>query len=228
MAAAGDDGKLQPTSLRDEVYHLLRRRILSHEYPPGYRFDLTALETRLGISRTPLKEALHRLAADGLVEIRPRRGTFVTSLNATEVAESFEVRRILECGVAERIVCEATDAELAALRSIYREMEKLLVHDDYHAIIEAYIEHDRELHKRLMSFSRNQRLQSIYYHVDTHLQIARIQQHFSLPDSMQTQQEHDAILTALEKRDAPALLSAIRAHIDASQHRILRALNYDG
>ena len=92
----------------------------------GFTIFFLPIQEQLGISRTPLKEALHRLETEGLIEIRPRRGTYVVDLNLQDVAESFDVRRILECAVAEIAVREATDEELSQLRSIIEEMKQLL------------------------------------------------------------------------------------------------------
>lgn len=228
MPTAEGNGKLQAISLRDEVYARLRRRILRHDYPPGYRFDLSALEEQLGISRTPLKEALHRLAADGLVEIRPRRGTFVTTLDPRGVAESFEVRRILECGIVDQVVDGASDADLAALEAIHQDMGALLQESDYQAVVQTYIELDRKLHLGLVRLCGNRRLEGIYERIDTHLQIARVKQRFNAADSNETQREHAAILKALAGRDAAHLRSAIEAHIEAARKRIMRALEHEG
>ncbi|MEM7343400.1 MAG: GntR family transcriptional regulator [Chloroflexota bacterium] len=217
--------KLQLVNIRDEVYKLLHTRILNHEYPPGYRFDLSRLETQLGISRTPLKEALHRLEAEGLIEIRPRRGTYVISLDAEEVAESFDVRRMLECAAAEVAVRNASDQQIQALRTHISQMSQLLVSDEYQVVISEYIELDRQFHRSLIDLAGNKRLTQIWKQLDTHVQIARVRQKFILSDSKKnTEAEHEMILQALEQRDAPALNQALAEHINLSKERTLKII----
>ncbi|MCP5099277.1 MAG: GntR family transcriptional regulator [Chloroflexi bacterium] len=219
--------KLNLTSLRDEAYRLLRRSILNHTYPPGYRFDLSTLETQLGISRTPLKEALQRLERDGLIEIRPRRGTYVTKLDPSDVAEGFDVRRILECAAASIITHKASDSEIAYIQALNNEMNTLLESDDYQSIVQSYIELDRQLHHYIIELTGNKRLQTVYQHIDTHLQIVRVRQKFSKSDSMQTQKEHEAMMIALANRDADAFCNSVGIHIDTSKARVLTVLDYD-
>ncbi len=204
---------------------MLRERILNHEYPPGFRFDLSRLEEQLGISRTPLKEALHRLETEGLIEIRPRRGTYVVDLNLQDVAESFDVRRILECAVAEIAVREATDEELSQLRAIIEEMKQLLRSGDYQTIISNYLELDRQFHIMLMGIAKNKRLTDVYTHVDTHLQVARVRQKFNVSDSKQyTEVEHEAIMQALEHRDTETLVKHLADHAELSKQRVLKVM----
>ena len=225
---ATNNAPLNLVNIRDEVYRILHERILNHEYPPGFRFDLSRLEEQLGISRTPLKEALHRLEAEGLVEIRPRRGTYVVDLNAQDVAESFDVRRILECAAAEIAVREATAEEFGQLRTITEEMKRLLRSDDYQVIVSKYIEMDRQFHRALVNMAKNKRLADIYAQVDTHLHIARIRQKFNVADSKQfTEAEHEAILQALEQRDVESLVHHLKNHAEQSKQRVLKVIEAD-
>jgi len=224
MAADYSD-KLNPVNIRDEVYKLLHERILNHEYPPGFRFDLSQLEKQLGISRTPLKEALQQLKAEGLVEIRPRRGTFVIDIDPQDVAESFDVRLILECAAAKIAVEKATETEITQLRSLAHKMSQLLVSDDYQRIVAKYIELDRQFHKLLVSLARNNRLTEVWTRLDTHVQIARVRQKFALSDSQQyTETEHETILQALENRESDRLVNSLAEHIELSKLRTLGAI----
>lgn len=218
------DFRINLANISDDVYAMLRRRILSHDYPPGFRFDLSAIETQLGISRTPLKEALHRLEVEGLVEIRPRRGTFVVSIDPKEVAETFDVRRALELYAAGIAVQEATDSEIQRLKGLATEMRHLLENNDYQSVVEKYIHLDHTFHNLLVELARNKRLIEIYKQIDVHVQIARVRQKFTRSDSKHTESEHDAILAALERRDAPALAKALSDHIDLSKARVLKVL----
>ena len=223
-AVIREDGILNKVILRDEVYDYLRKNILNHTYPPGYRFDLKDIEKQLGISRTPLKVALHRLESEGLVKIRPRRGTFVTPLKYDDVAESFDVRIMLETAAAPIVLTNATDHELAQLGIISKKMGTLLTSGDYQEIVQEYIDLDHELHVQYMSYARNKQLMRIYNRLNTHLQIARLRGRFVRPSSDNTQREHEAMITAINKRDTTALQLAVTQHLEASKERILSAI----
>jgi DNA-binding GntR family transcriptional regulator len=217
--------RLRLVNIRDEVYEVLRQRILNHEYPPGFRFDLSELETQLGISRTPLKEALHRLEAEGFVEIRPRRGTFVISIDPQEVAENLEVRRALELYAAKIAPDEATDGDIAELHALVEDMRRLFEANDYAAVVDEYLALDRKFHQFIVSLTRNKRLMDIHEQVDGYMQIARIQQKFSISELRDTEAEHEAIMQAFEGRDRQALMQATDEHIEAARTRILEALD---
>lgn len=224
MASKNGGFKINPVKIGDEVYKLLRTRIVSHEYPSGFRFDLSRLELELEISRTPLKEALHRLEVEGLVVIRPRRGTFVISIDRKRVAENFEVRRALELYAGEIVVRAASNEEIARLKALADKMRILLANHDYQSVVEKYIRLDHEFHNLLVSFARNERLIEVFKQIEVYAQIARVRQKFTRSDSMHTESEHDAILTALERRDAPALAVALSDHIELSKARVLKVL----
>ena len=222
-------GILNNVILRDEVYDYLRKNILNYQFPPGHRFDLKELEKQLGISRTPLKVALHRLENEGLVKIRPRRGTFVTPLDIDNVAESFDVRIMLETAVAPIVLTQATDHELAQLGVMNEQMRTMLESGDYQEVVQTYIELDQELHIQYMSYARNKQLMRIYNRLNTHLQIARVRRGFNRASSDETQQEHDAILEAIAARDVAALQQALTHHLQQSKERTLSAIrDYEG
>ncbi len=223
---AEDNKKLNLVNIRDQVYNVLLERVLNHEYPPGFRFDLSQLEDQLGVSRTPLKEALHRLQAEGLIEIRPRRGTYVISIDSQDVAESFDVRCILECAAAEIAVQKASDEEIEQLQTLAKQMRQLLRSDGYQIIVGQYIELDRQFHRTLVNMAHNKRLAEICKQLDTHMQIAHVRQKFILADSKKhTETEHDAIIQALQQRDVENLVQLLAQHINQSKQRTLKVLD---
>jgi DNA-binding GntR family transcriptional regulator len=221
---AQNAGILHNTILRDEVYDYLRKNILNHHFPPGHRFDLKELEKQLGISRTPLKVALHRLESEGLTKIRPRSGTFVTPLDINNVAESFDVRIMLETAAAPIVIANATDHEIAHLGVINKQLRTLLESGDYQEIVEQYIELDQEMHMQYMSYARNKQLMRIYSRLNIHLQIARVRRRFTRPSSDETQQEHEAILMAISARNVAGLQATLTEHLTKSKERTLSAL----
>jgi DNA-binding GntR family transcriptional regulator len=126
--AKGQVGVLQPSSfepasLADRAYHALREMIVSLELRPGAVLDEPGLMERLGIGRTPTREALRRLAQEGLVEVYPRRGMFVTRVEIRDLASLTEVRSILESHAARLAAERATDDDQAALDSLLEELE---------------------------------------------------------------------------------------------------------
>src|SRR5687768_4428489 len=104
MARVSSLRAISSNKLADKAYEILRDSILRREFPPGYRLDFDELQAKLEISRTPLHEALSRLAAEGLVITIPYRGTYVTELVASDLAERFDIREMLEAGISEVVV----------------------------------------------------------------------------------------------------------------------------
>jgi DNA-binding GntR family transcriptional regulator len=194
------------------VFDILRTNILGRGFRPGDRLDVRALADQLGVSATPVKDAVTRLAAEGLVEIRPRSGTFVAELTPDAVAETFEIRRALECLAAERVVNQVTPDLLARFEAIIEAMERPVSNERDRA------EHEQknlELHALLVETSTNRRLAELYRSLNAHLTIARIHSRRRPQEERleQERREHRAILDALRARDATALASALDRHI---------------
>jgi DNA-binding GntR family transcriptional regulator len=204
--------RLARSRASDSVFDILRENILGRGFRPGDRLDVRALADQLGVSATPVKDAVTRLAAEGLVEIRPRSGTFVAELAPDAVAETFEIRRALECLAAERVVSRLTPDLLARFEAIVEAMERPVSSERDRA------EHERknvELHTLLVEASANRRLAELYRSLNAHLTIARIHSRRRPDDERleQERREHRAILEALAARDAAALVNALDRHI---------------
>lgn len=194
------------------MFDILRTNILGRGFRPGDRLDVRALAEQLGVSATPVKDAITRLAAEGLVEIRPRSGTFVAELAPDAVAETFEIRRALECLAAERLVGQLTPDLLARFEAIIDAMERPVSNEHDRA------EHEQknlELHALLVEASGNRRLAELYRSLNAHLTIARIHSRRRPQDERleQERREHRAILEALTARDPTALINALDRHI---------------
>ena len=224
MTDGGGDLRLNTSTLRDDAYELLRERILNRDFPPGYRFDLPLLETQMGISRTPLKEALHRLEAEGLVEIRARRGTFVADVDPREIVDNFEVRCALQVHAVKLALEDAPQAEIDDLREITDAMHQMAERYTFQEVLDRYLELDRSFHQALVSLSHNQRLIEAHDQSDVYIHFARLRQDFATPDLTATEMEHEQIMAALEQRDVAAAVAAIEHHVAQSKARMEKAL----
>ncbi len=204
--------RLHRSRASDSVFEILRANILGRGFRPGDRLDVRALAEQLGVSATPVKDAVTRLAAEGLVEIRPRSGTFVAELTPDAVAETFEIRRALECLAAERVVSQLTPDLVARFEALIKAMDRPVSNERDRA------EHEQknlELHALLVETSTNRRLAELYRSLNAHLTIARIHSRLRPQEKRlaQERREHRAILDALRARDATALVNALDRHI---------------
>ncbi|MBU6503561.1 MAG: GntR family transcriptional regulator, partial [Burkholderiales bacterium] len=113
---------LSPRALYEEVAELLRQRIFSRELEPGSWIDELRLAEQYGISRTPLREALKVLAAEGLVTMKVRRGAYVTEVSERDLADVYHLLGLLEADAAGVVAAEATDAQLRELQALHAEL----------------------------------------------------------------------------------------------------------
>jgi len=204
--------KLARARASDSVADMLRASILGSTFRPGQRLDVKSLADQLGVSPTPVKDAINRLAAEGLIDIRPRSGTFVTDITPKMVEEIFEIRRALECLAAELTMAHMTPALLRTFTALTRQLELPVTHE------EERIEHERAnvaLHMLFIESSRNQRLVEMYRSLNAHLTIARIHSR-QRPDAKRLEtelHEHSALLAAMQAGDTPRLVQVLGDHI---------------
>jgi DNA-binding GntR family transcriptional regulator len=204
------------TRLTQTIYKLLRARLANHDFAPGERLRLDALAARLGVSRTPVRDALNQLAAEGLIEIRPRRGTFVAQVDTETVAELYQVRLMIDTCVGKLLARRLTPAQT---RSLSKRFDKLvaLVDADRYVDYGAYLEADRDFHSAIVRLLGNRRLTALYEEINLPLWLVRAQQDAGAPrDAAHSLAEHRAILRALEARDPRAAAEAMAAHIESS------------
>ncbi|MCC7235937.1 MAG: GntR family transcriptional regulator [Bryobacterales bacterium] len=196
----------------DEVYLALRQGILSHLFSPGERLQVDEIAGKLGVSLTPVRHAIQQLSAEGLIEIRPRSGTFVAKLTARDIEETSDLRCALECLAGEKAIERITPEQLAS----FRELLSLLarpIHGEGDR--KAHEEHNSRFHRLLIDCSGNRRLAESYEALHAHLVIARAHSHDAGWETRLPVEhaEHEEIVNALEARDLPRLTLALRAHI---------------
>ena len=115
---------LKPRALYEDVAELLRQRIFKRELEPGAWIDELKISVEYGISRTPLREAITVLAAEGLVTMKMRRGAYVTEVNEKDLTDVYHLLSLLEADAASEVATHATDAQLKELQGLHKELEK--------------------------------------------------------------------------------------------------------
>ena len=180
------------------------------------------------VSRTPVTSALQRLATEGLVEIIPQRGTFITELTPRDVAELFDIRLMIELYAAEQILKSARVPQfLGKVKEAMERMGQAMGDDDYRDY-EGFIDGDRDLHLALVTFTDNQRLTRLYEDLHVHIQVARAHYIDSVERARQAYREHEAIVQAFRDQNPEMVRAALCQHIETVKARILDILNQPG
>lgn len=206
-------------SLHDEVASSLREEIFSGRLPPGSFVDEAALCARLEISRTPLREALKVLTAEGLLRHEPRRGCFVNEVTQRDLDEIFPVIALLEGRCAYEAAAKANDADIAALAVLHDKLER---HAKANRINEYYAT-NFAIHEAIILLADNRWLAQVIGDLRKILKLARLQQLRAPGRLEQSLSEHLAVFAALKARDSEGAEAAMRTHLHR-QREALRAV----
>lgn len=197
---------LASSALYEQVADRLRQRILARELEPGAWIDELKLCAELGISRTPMREALKVLASEGLVTMKLRRGAYVTEMSERDVREAYQLLSLLESDAAAEVAGRATEVELAELGELHRELEEAFPERD------AFFAANERFHMRVLEIDGNRwRLQF----VGDLRRLMKLNRHHSLFREgrlAESLEEHRAIVKALLSRDAAACRQLVTAH----------------
>ncbi|MEU8223045.1 GntR family transcriptional regulator [Kribbella sp. NPDC048915] len=197
-------------ALREQVLAELRRRIVDGEYQEGERLTETRLAEDFGVSRNPVREALRVVEAEGFVEILPRRGAVVATLDETAVRDLFSVRQQLETLAAGLAAERATPEGIARLRDLIEQANTAARAEDFDQLAEL----NSDFHRAVIELSGNRWLHSIsaamYHHVHW---VFRAGAAGRAPHSSE---EHVRLLEAIEAGDAAAATTAARLHVEAA------------
>ncbi len=199
---------LSPRALYEEVAEQLRQRIFRRELEPGSWIDELKIAEEFGISRTPLREALKVLAAEGLVTMKLRRGAYVTEVSDKDLRDVYHLLALLESDAAGVVATRANDAQLQELQALHTDLAATVGdRDRFFAINERF-------HMRLLELAdnrwRNQMVADLRKVMKLHRHNSLLKQG-RIADSLQ---EHALILQALHRRDPRAAVEATRAHFE--------------
>ena len=213
---------LERSALTDKVYELLKARIIDLELAPGARLHADRLGTELDVSPTPVREALNRLAAEGIVTVAPYRGFRVSPLlDQEDLAQLLHARRILECAAVGRTAQVRDDAALSELSAAVAAMDALVAVDVLN--VKAFNAADAAFHRLTVAASGNRFLVQALDSLHVHVQIARHYQGRSVTEARRANAEHHLLLAALLASDAAEAGARAAEHIDG----VLARLNAD-
>lgn len=207
-------------SIQGRVIQAIRERIINGELEPGASLSEIALAEVFGVSRTPVREALKQLQAEGLVEIRPRVGTFVTAPSRREIYELFEIKGVLEGAAARLLAQRGSVPELDLLKENLLQADSAVAAGDK----ERYAELVQEFHDLLVRGSDNLKLEGHYRTLMNQLAYQRlVKTSLARPGRpMASDTEHHHVVELIEAKDGDAAEQAMRDHVRAS-HRALMA-----
>jgi DNA-binding GntR family transcriptional regulator len=208
-------------TISDSVYQILRQHIIHQTFAPGQRLQVDELAQQFGVSRTPVKDALMLLAAEGLIRISPRRATYVAELSVEEIMETYDVRLALELAAGERLIQNVTPEILEMLERASRAVEEAAQLADN---VEGHLQRNFDFHELFVQASGNRKLLELYRSLHAAIQIARVHHRATSGWQQrlgQEQTEHRAILQALRDHDGEKLAQAIRMHMNRAKQSLV-------
>ncbi|AXK32512.1 GntR family transcriptional regulator [Streptomyces armeniacus] len=208
--------------MQSRVIDEMRRRIIKGDIKPGAPLSELALAEEFGVSRTPVREALKQLQTEGLVEIRPRVGTFVTAPSRREITELFEMKELLEGAAARLLAQRGRVPEIDGLERNLHEADDAVARGDQGR----YAELVQEFHDLLIAGADNSKLEAHYRMLMNQLAYSRlVNTSLSQPGRpLQSDREHHLVLELILEKDGYSAEQVMREHVRASRRALLAGL----
>lgn len=201
------------TTLTERVYANLKDDILANRLPPDTPLQEASIARALDVSRGPVREALRKLAAEGLVSLRPRRGALVSSLTPEEFLDAYQVREALEVLAIKLASDRLGEDGLEQLSSLHEQMVEAANQED----VESFFRANSDFHALFVDRSENPFLQDIYYPLMDQMQRYRLRSVHLRGGLKRSCGEHEAILEALRRNDAEQAAQLLSEHIEVPQ-----------
>ncbi len=215
---------IAPITLAAQVYEYIKDSIVKGRLLPGQRLSDLELAEQLKVSRSPIREAIQRLAHDGLVKLVPHKGASVVQVTPHQVEELFDIRESLEA-LACRLACGR--ASSAAIAPVRRKLEQA-ARKVRKGILTEYPQSDVDFHRAVVLWSGNRELEDFLDMVHRKILLVRYRSGSSVSRAREAIEEHMAIADAIEARDAERAEAAMRAHVRKARANILRLLSEAG
>ncbi len=211
---------MSPRSAIAKAYAAIRADILSGRHPPGGHLREEQLADAVGVSRTPIREALHRLAAEGLATFVPNHGAFVSSWTSEDLRKIFDLRALLESTAAAQAAPRMTKGETQRLRELAARMEHL-ADSGTGEFLDQLGELNRQFHAIIMKTADNERLAGSVVRTIEFPIVHRTFQRYREADLRRSLNHHRELIDAFEAHDGEWASAVMRAHVLAAKHVIL-------
>ena len=207
-------------ALHEQVAMRLRQMLVEGQLAPGAKLNERELAQVLQVSRTPLREAIKRLAAEGLVELLPNRGAVAVSLGEQDVANTFEVMAGLEAMSGEFAAQRVTEGELAEIKAMHFEMLAAYTRAD----LSSYYRINADIHRAINAAAKNPVLTATYNQVNARLQALRFRSNQDGEKWRRAVNDHERMIEALSARDAAAMRAVLLTHLNNKRDVVLEQL----
>jgi DNA-binding GntR family transcriptional regulator len=207
-------------TLHEQVAQRLRQMLVENRIAPGAKLNERALSEALNVSRTPLREAIKMLAAEGLVELLPNRGAIAVSLTEADVFNTFEVMAGLEAQSGALAAERITDAELNEITAMHYEMLAAYTRRD----LPAYYRLNTAIHSAINRAAKNPVLTATYQQINARLQALRFRSNQDDAKWKAAMAEHDQMIAALAARDAAAMQRVLMQHLSNKRDVVVQQL----
>jgi GntR family transcriptional regulator, rspAB operon transcriptional repressor len=211
---------VQRKTLANDVYKHLYTMIITLKYKPGDMIYETAIADELGLSRTPVREAIHLLAAEGFVQVIPQKGTLVSYISKRKVQEAFQVRESLE-GIAFQEAARRWDASLLQTKRLKADVAYIL--DEQRAAsekqdVDSFYQHDEMFHDKILEMCGNQTLSAIVRQVRGHVNRIRYLEFFESRDMERIIHDHEELMGLIEQNDTNGVVVRLKQHLGKAFH----------
>ena len=208
---------LKIDTLNQQAYDILKEKILNKELLPGTRLVDSQLAENFGISRTPLRDAIRKLAEEGFVVSNPtKKGYYVYQPSAKDINEIFELRQILDIAAATKVIREILPADPTAFEQLHQVYQA-----ENEMATDSFVQHDEDFHDAVIRLCGNARMQAIYTDLRHQTRAFRSVTSRSSQRISKAKSYHEKIYHGFEARDLDATIDAIRKHVEYSREDAL-------
>jgi DNA-binding GntR family transcriptional regulator len=201
---------ISPRPLHNEVADRLRELITRGDLVPGERLNERRLTAHFGISRTPLREAIKLLSAEGLIKLFPNRGAVVTTVTPTDAEDMFQVMGALEALAGELACQRASESNIAEVTELHERMRRFHAEGD----LVNYFDLNQRIHQTIVDCAGNRELSDAYRRIAMRIRRARYMANLFKPRWNEAMSEHEQMLDALSKRDGARLKAILSSHLE--------------